>query len=195
MRNKIILAMAAAGMMYGASVYAVDPPTAGPFGSGKITFTGTITNSPCDIAPGDDAITVPFGQISYRKLNTADATTDSKPFTIHLQNCAFDPNDTGTNPAGSAGKMSKVTVSFSGAANTSKNAYTNSGSAQHVGVQLLKSDNTTIIEPNTPMPDSDAQQLQAGNNELNFFARLIALDNGVTPGDFNASVTYTLKYL
>ncbi|EAA8471496.1 fimbrial protein [Salmonella enterica subsp. enterica] len=193
MRNKIILAMAAAGMMYGASVYAVDPPTAGPFGSGKILFTGTITNSPCDIAPGDDAITVPFGQISYRKLNTADATTESKPFTIHLQNCAFDPNTSET--AGSAGKMSKVTVSFSGAANTSKKAYTTSGIAQHVGVQLLKSDNATIIEPNTPMPDGDAQQLQAGNNELNFFARLIALDNGVTSGDFTASVTYTLKYL
>ncbi|EAW1762411.1 fimbrial protein [Salmonella enterica subsp. enterica] len=193
MRNKIILAMAAAGMMYGASVYAVDPPTAGPFGSGKIIFTGTITNSPCDIAPGDDAITVPFGQISYRKLNTADATTESKPFTIHLQNCAFDPNTPET--AGSAGKMSKVTVSFSGAASTSKKAYTTSGIAQHVGVQLLKSDNTTIIEPNTPMLDADAQQLQAGNNELNFYARLIALDNGVTPGDFNASVTYNLKYL
>ncbi|HAS8652012.1 fimbrial protein [Salmonella enterica] len=195
MRNKIILAMAAAGMMYGASVYAVDPPTAGPFGSGKITFTGTITNSPCDIAPGDDAITVPFGQISYRKLNTADATTDSKPFTIHLQNCAFDPNDAGSNPAGSAGKMSKVTVSFSGGANVAKKAYTTSGSAQHVGVQLLKSDNTAINEPNTQMPEDDAQQLQAGNNELNFYARLIALDNGVTPGDFTASVTYTLKYL
>ncbi|EJH7006167.1 fimbrial protein [Salmonella enterica] len=193
MRNKIILAMAAAGMMYGASVYAVDPPTAGPFGSGKILFTGTITNSPCDIAPGDDAITVPFGQISYRKLNTADATTESKPFTIHLQNCAFDPNTPDT--PSSAGKMSKVTVSFSGAANTSKKAYTTSGIAQHVGVQLLKSDNATIIDPNTPMLDGDAQQLQAGNNELNFFARLIALDNGVTPGDFNASVTYTLKYL
>lgn len=194
MRNKTILAMAAAGMMYGASVYAADPPTAGSsFGSGKIIFTGTITNSPCDIALGDDAITVPFGQISYRKLNTADATTESKPFTIHLQNCAFDPNTPET--AGSAGKMSKVTVSFSGAASTSKNAYTTSGIAQHVGVQLLKGDNTTIIEPNTPMPDSDAQQLQAGNNELNFYARLIALDNGVTPGDFNASVTYTLKYL
>lgn len=193
MRNKIILAMAAAGMMYGASVYAVDPPTTGPFGSGKIIFTGTITNSPCDIAPGDDAITVPFGQISYRKLNSADATTDSKPFTIHLQNCAFDPNN--TEIAGSAGQMSKVTVSFSGAANTSKKAYISSGKAQHVGVQLLKGDNTTIIEPNTPMPDSDAQQLQTGNNELNFFARLIALDAGVTPGDVNASVTYTLKYL
>ncbi|EAA5430222.1 fimbrial protein StdA [Salmonella enterica subsp. enterica] len=194
MRNKIILAMAAAGMMYGASVFAADTtPTAGPFGSGKILFTGTITNSPCDIAPGDDAITVPFGQISYRKLNTADATTDSKPFTIHLQNCAFDPNE--TTIAGSAGKMSKVTVSFSGTADTSGKAYVSTGRAQHVGVQLLKSDNTTIIEPNTPMPDTDAQQLQVGNNELNFFARLIALTDAATPGDVNASVTYTLKYL
>ncbi|EAU4078245.1 fimbrial protein [Salmonella enterica] len=193
MRNKIILAMAAAGMMYGASVFAADTtPTAGPFGSGKILFTGTITNSPCDIAPGDDAITVPFGQISYRKLNTANATTDSKPFTIHLQNCAFDPNE--TTIAGSAGKMSKVTVSFSGTADTSGKAYVSTGSAQHVGVQLLKGDNTSLITPNTPMPDGDAQQLQAGNNELNFFARLIALTDAATPGDVNASVTYTLKY-
>lgn len=194
MRNKIILAMAAAGMMYGASVFAADTtPTADQFGSGKILFTGTITNSPCDIAPGDDAITVPFGQISYRKLNTANATTDSKPFTIHLQNCAFDPNE--TTIAGSAGKMSKVTVSFSGTADTSGKAYVSTGSAQHVGVQLLKGDNTSLITPNTPMPDGDAQQLQAGNNELNFFARLIALTDAATPGDVNASVTYTLKYL
>lgn len=195
MRTKSLLTigLAIAGMMYGASVYAVDPPTAGPFGSGKITFTGTITNSPCDIAPGDDAITVPFGQISYRKLNAADATTNSKPFTIHLQNCAFDPNS--PDVTGSAGKMSKVTVSFSGSGDTTHKAYISTGSAQHVGVQLLKNDNSTIIEPNTPMPDTDAQQLKAGNNELNFFARLIALTGAATPGDVNASVTYTLKYL
>lgn len=193
MRNKIILAMAAAGMMYGASVYAADLPKSGPFGSGKIIFTGTITNSPCDIAPGDDAITVPFGQISYRKLNAENATTDSKPFTIHLQNCAFEPND--TTVAGSAGKMSKVTVSFSGTGDITHKAYISTGRAEHVGVQLLKSDNATIIEPNTPMLDADAQQLQDGNNELNFFARLIALGTGVTPGNVEASVTYTLKYL
>ncbi len=196
MRTKSLLTigLAAAGMMYGASVFAAgSTPTTGPFGTGKITFTGTITNSPCDIAPGDDAITVPFGQISYRKLNSADATTESKPFTIHLQNCAFDAND--TTIAGSAGKMSKVTVSFSGTGDTTHHAYISTGSAQHVGVQLLKSDNSTIIEPGATMPDGEAQQLQAGNNELNFFARLIALAADVTPGDVNASVTYTLKYL
>ncbi|EDV0070020.1 fimbrial protein [Salmonella enterica subsp. enterica] len=197
MRTKSLLTtcIVAAGMMYGASVFAAGTtPTAGPFGSGKITFTGTITNSPCDIAPGDDAITVPFGQISYRKLNAVDATTDSKPFTIHLQNCAFDPDDSTTNK-NSVGKMSKVTVSFSGGGDATHHAYVSTGSAKHVGVQLLKSDNTTIIEPNTPMTDGDAKQLQAGNNELNFFARLIALAADVTPGDVNASVTYTLKYL
>ncbi|EBG1930874.1 TPA: fimbrial protein [Salmonella enterica subsp. enterica serovar Hvittingfoss] len=196
MRTKSLLTigLAVAGMMYGASVFAAGTtPTAGPFGSGKITFTGTITNSPCDVAPGDDAITVPFGQISYRKLNTADATTNSKPFTIHLQNCAFDPNS--PDVTGSAGKMSKVTVSFSGSGDTTHKAYISTGSAQHVGVQLLKNDNSTIIEPNTPMLDTDAQQLKAGNNELNFFARLIALGTDVTPGDVDASITYTLKYL
>ncbi|EHK8846557.1 fimbrial protein [Salmonella enterica subsp. enterica serovar Oslo] len=193
-KSLLTIALAAAGMMYGASVFAAGAtPTAGPFGSGKITFTGTITNSPCDVAPGDDAITVPFGQISYRKLNAADATTNSKPFTIHLQNCAFDANS--PDVTGSAGKMSKVTVSFSGSGDTTHKAYISTGSAQHVGVQLLKNDNSTIIEPNTPMPDADAQQLQAGNNELNFFARLIALGADVTPGDVDASITYTLKYL
>lgn len=199
MRTKSILAiaLAAAGMMYGASVFAAGAttPTAGPFGSGKITFTGTITNSPCDVAPGDDAITVPFGQISYRTLKAADATTKSEPFTIHLEHCAFDPNDSGTSPTGSAGKMSKVTVSFSGTGDATHHAYNSTGSAQHIGVQLLKSDNTTIIEPNSQMTDADAQQLHNGNNELNFFARLIALGTDVTPGDVNASVTYTLKYL
>ncbi len=198
MRTKSILAiaLAAAGMMYGASVFAAGattPPTAGPFGSGKITFTGTITNSPCDIAPGDDAITVPFGQVSYRKLKAADATTESKPFTIHLEHCAFDPNS--PDVTDSAGKMSKVTVSFSGTGDATHHAYNSTGSAQHIGVQLLKSDNSTIIEPNTQMTDADAQQLHNGNNELNFFARLIALGTDVTPGDVNASVTYTLKYL
>ncbi|EKC2616473.1 fimbrial protein [Salmonella enterica] len=200
MRTKSLLtiALAAAGMMYGASVYAVDPPTTAPFGSGTVTFTGTITNSPCDIAPGDDAITVPFGQISYRKLNANDSKTESKPFTIHLQNCGFDANDTGngvTVDPTSAGKMSKVTVSFAGTGNNTIKAYTGSGSAKNVGVQLLMGDNSTIIEPNTLMPDDKAQQLHTGNNELTFYARLVALGAPATSGDFSVPVTYTLKYL
>ncbi|ECP4390116.1 TPA: fimbrial protein [Salmonella enterica] len=194
MRTKSLLtiALAAAGMMYGASVFAAgSTPTTGPFGSGTVTFTGTITNSPCDVAPGDEKIIVPLGQISYRHLKAADDASDSKPFTIHLQNCAFDPDDSATNK-NPIGKMSKVTVSFTGNADTNNKGYVNKGSAQDVAVQLLKSDNHSILAPNT---DADAQQLQTGNNELNFFARVVALGTSVTPGTVESSVTYTLKYL
>ncbi|EIK1186259.1 fimbrial protein, partial [Salmonella enterica] len=133
MRTKSLLTigLAAAGMMYGASVFAAgSTPTTGPFGTGKITFTGTITNSPCDIAPGDDAIAVQLGQISYRHLKAADDVSDSKPFTIHLQNCAFDTDDATSNP-NPVGKMSRVTVSFSGNADSNNKGYVNTGNAQN----------------------------------------------------------------
>jgi type 1 fimbria pilin len=199
MRTKLILAMATAGMMYGTSAFAVgEGVVSAPlqFGTGTVTFTGTITNSPCDIAPGDDDIKVSFGQVSNRHFKAANDTTDSKPFTIHLQNCSFDPNaaDSGAS-ADSAGKMSKVAVSFSGTPDVEHKAYTNGGNAKNVGIQLLKSDNSTIIVPNSVAGDKDAQQLQAGNNNLSFFARLIALAADVTPGEVKASVTYTLKYM
>ncbi|HFJ3761275.1 TPA: fimbrial protein [Salmonella enterica] len=196
MRTKLILAMATAGMMYGTSAFAADPTPPLQFGTGTVTFTGTITNSPCDIAPGDDNIQVSFGQVSNRHFKAADDTTDAKPFTIHLKDCSFDPNaaDSGVS-ADSAGKLSKVTVSFSGTGETTHHSYVNTGSAKNVGIQLLKSDGHTYIDPNSMAPESDAQQLQAGNNNLNFFARLIALDTNVAPGGIEASVTYTLKYM
>lgn len=35
--------LAASAMVYGASAFAADPTTGGPFGGGTIHFTGTIT--------------------------------------------------------------------------------------------------------------------------------------------------------
>ncbi|HGG6756340.1 TPA: fimbrial protein [Salmonella enterica subsp. enterica serovar Java] len=196
MRNKLILVMATAGMMYGTSAFAADPTPPLQFGTGTVTFSGTITSSPCDIAPGDDKIEVAFGQVSKRHFKAADDTTDPKPFTIHLMDCSFDPNDAGpSNAVTSAGKLSKVTVSFSGTGETTHHSYVNTGSAKNVGIQILKSDAHTYIEPNSVAVEADAQQLQAGNNNLNFFARLIALDTNVAPGGIDASVTYTLKYM
>ncbi|EDK5786701.1 fimbrial protein StdA [Salmonella enterica subsp. enterica serovar Panama] len=184
--------LAAATMIGGTSAFAATP-TMGPFGSGTIHFTGTITNSPCSVAPGDDALVVPFGQISYRDLDAADKTTASHPIVIHLTGCAFDP-DPGT-PANPAGLMSKAQVAFTGAPTTGNKAYANAGSARNVGVQLLESDNNTPIEANYIPKITDAQQLQAGDNQLRFFARLIAVGGAATPGSVDSTVTYTLTYL
>ncbi len=112
--------------MYGASAFATVNHEVGPFGSGKVTFTGTITNSPCDIKAGDDDITVKFGQISYRSLkgDKAADTADIQPVTIHLQNCAFDAN-TGQDSSTKPTLMSRVVVSFSGGAAPGDVAYAN----------------------------------------------------------------------
>ncbi|EHY9252256.1 fimbrial protein [Salmonella enterica] len=191
MRTKSLLtiALAAAGMMYGASVFAAAPAT-GPFGSGTITFTGTIINSPCDIKTGD--ITVPFGQISYRKLEAGHAT-DSIGFTIPLENCGFDTDGQDANKK----LFDKATVIFSSdhGFDTGTNSFNNGGAAdaaQNVGVQILENDNTTVITPGT---QSTSNQLHDGANNLNFKARLIAVGAAATTGSINTQVIYTLKYL
>ncbi|HAT6801625.1 TPA: fimbrial protein [Citrobacter freundii] len=192
LKKTSLTVLATAAMMFGATVSAA-PPTTGPFGSGTIHFTGTITNSPCTVAPGDDALVVSFGQISYRQLSAANDTTPSQPIVIRLTQCAFDPDTGATNP-NPIGLMSKVKVSFSGTGTTDNKGYVSTGTAQNVAVQLLKSDNNTVIEANTAMPDGDAQQLQAGDNQLRFFARLLAT-GAVIPGSVDSTVTYTLTYM
>ncbi|EBR8158063.1 fimbrial protein StdA [Salmonella enterica subsp. enterica serovar Newport] len=193
MFRKTSLAVMAAAMICSTSAFAADPPTTGPFGKGTITFHGTVTNSPCNIAPGDDALKVEFGQVSYRELSAADKYTASQPIVIHLTDCSFNP-DTATPVTRPEGLMSKVQVAFTGDATNNNKGFVSTGSAANVAVQLLKSDNSTLIPPGYVPTDADAQQLQPGNNELRFFARLLALD-AVTPGEVNAQVTYTLTYL
>ncbi|EFP2800402.1 fimbrial protein [Salmonella enterica] len=203
MRNKIIITMAAAGiMMYGASAFAADTVdhTAGPFGSGKVTFIGVITNSPCDIAPGDDDLTVKFGQISYRKLEAAHATdvADTKPVTIHLQNCSFDVAAS----SGGSEPMSMVHVNFTGTTTAGGGdiAYPNSigGSmATGVGVKLLASDGTTVLKPSElASKGTSLQKLATGDNQIQLFAQLVNLGDAdtVKPGNINIPLTYTLTY-
>ncbi|HAT1685414.1 TPA: fimbrial protein [Klebsiella oxytoca] len=198
-KKSVLAVTVVAAMMSAAPVWAADPaPSTGPFGSGTIHFTGTITNSPCSIAPGDEALTVSFGQVSRKVLKNEGDFSPSQPIVIHLTGCSFDPDTPPTGgTANPVGAMSRVQVSFGNTAViTGSHAFANTAggadAAQNVGVQLLESNNSTIIEPNTA---SAAQQLQAGDNQLKFFARLLAVGGAATPGNFDASVNYTLTYL
>ncbi|HFW4212030.1 TPA: fimbrial protein, partial [Salmonella enterica subsp. enterica serovar Reading] len=185
------------------SAFAADTPdhSVGPFGSGKVTFTGTITNSPCDIAPGDDNLTVNFGQISYRKLKAANAadTQDVKPVTIHLQNCSFDPNTSSSGIKNLVGAMSMVSVAFTGTADTGDTAYANTpgaGMATGVGVQLLDSDLHPLKPSVLSSTGTTPQQLQTGDNQINLFAQLINLggEDSIKPGNIETALNYTLTY-
>ncbi|EEJ5313278.1 fimbrial protein StdA [Salmonella enterica] len=199
MRNKILLTMAVTGMMYGASAFA-DPSTPLNFGTGTVTFRGTITNAPCDIATGDDKLDVDFGQVSYRVLKTPDTADDAhaKTFTIHLQNCSFDENSDTQTKADKPFLMSKVQIAFSGTPATgSKKAFVGA-TDPNLGVQLT-TPTGTIVDPSSA-PDfskaGDAIQLQSGDTPLAYTAKLINVgtDGSVKPGTFSIPVNYTLKY-
>ncbi|EBB6196974.1 fimbrial protein StdA [Salmonella enterica] len=196
MRNKIILAMAAAGMMCATSAFAdapsVQPPT---LATAHITVTGTINNSPCDIKSGDDNLIVAFGQFSNRHLQAAGQPADAKynkDFAIHLENCSFD-TDSSTQEL----KMSKVAVSFSaggGVAAPENGIFPNSqdpGMAKNVGVQFLDDKGQVIKTGNT-----NTQQLAQGSNQINLTAQLVNTGGAgsVTTGQINIPLTYTLTY-
>ncbi|EDX6409114.1 fimbrial protein [Salmonella enterica subsp. enterica serovar Oranienburg] len=200
MRNKLLLAMAVTGMMYGVSAYAVEDPTPpAKFGSGTVTFRGTITNAPCDIATGDDDLHVDFGQVSYRSLKKQDVADDAhaKNFTIHLQNCEFDKGTAeGNNPAPDL--MSRVQIAFSGTpAADSKKAFV-STTDPNLGVQLIGSSGVAITPSSTPdfTKAGDPVQLSPGDTPLVYTAKLmnVGMEGSVKPGAFTIPVNYTLKY-
>ncbi|EEG2675188.1 fimbrial protein [Salmonella enterica] len=201
MRNKLLLAMAVTGMMYGVSAFAEGPTPPAKFGSGTVTFRGTITNAPCDIATGDDDLHVDFGQVSYRSLKTHDAADDAhaKNFTIHLQNCEFDVPSVTDKPTNPGGMMSKVQIAFSGTpAADSKKAFV-STTDPNLGVQLADTKGTVIDPSATPdfTKVGDPIQLNPGDTPLVYTAKLInvgAVDGSVKPGAFTIPVNYTLKY-
>lgn len=190
MRNKTLLAIAAVGMMYGTSAFAE-----GQFGSGTITFRGTILDSPCDVSvtgPDGTKDAVAFGQVSKRALDAADAVDEanSKVFTVNLKNCSFDPS---AEPGGVP--HSKVAVSFSGNQSGSKKAFIG-GINQSVGVQLSDATGAIIDPADAVKPVTPGIQLHDGDNTLYYTAKLmnVGIKGSVTAGAFDIPVNYTLKY-
>lgn len=66
MRNKIILAMAAVGMMGGTSAFAANTIATTDAGGGTMTFSGSVIDAPCSIVPDSQNIKVDLGQVSMK---------------------------------------------------------------------------------------------------------------------------------
>ncbi|EOG5643139.1 fimbrial protein [Salmonella enterica subsp. enterica serovar Chester] len=141
--------------------------------SGKVTFNGTVVDTPCNLAPGADgeAVPVDFGQLSMSQLNAGHQST--KDFVIKLTDCdltgktagiAFDAVDTD-------------------AAKTLINA---SGTAANLGIG---------IQGITFGTEKDLSGLHDGNNDLQFTAFAKKADTAaVTAGSFNAVSTFVISY-
>ncbi|EBW7152297.1 fimbrial protein [Citrobacter braakii] len=200
MRNKIILAMAAAGMMCGTSAFAADIPTTDA-GGGTIVFSGSVIDAPCSIVPENQNIQVDLGQVTKKSLAEADKKSSLVPFTINLAQCSFE--DMTGNTTQGATNYSKVAVAFSGitaptGGDLTKGEIANSATnnpAANVAIQLLKGDASTPVDlSKAPTAGDITLDTSSATNKLNFFARMITVGGAASQGAVGATVTYKLRY-
>ncbi|HFH0426087.1 TPA: fimbrial protein [Salmonella enterica subsp. enterica serovar Bovismorbificans] len=187
MRNKILSAMVAAGMMmYGASAFALDSSISG--GSGTINFTGTVQMGACDIKIPDQ--TVNFGQVAAHGITATES--HPQPFSIQLSDCQLTGLTSGPNG------ITKVSVVFSDThhSGTNKKIIDTTGDT-HVGIKIKNDVSGQFLDVtgavDTAATDNDIP-IAGSNPLLSFTAYLIQNGAPVTTGPFSASATYTLTY-
>lgn len=190
MFKKTLFAAISAALFAGAAFNA----SAADEGHGTVTFSGMVITAPCSIAPGDDQLDVPLGEVADTALNGGKYSLPTD-FTIHLQDCTLTAKN---EDGGTTILHSKVNVTFTSAnvdktdsslmANTFEGNY---GGATGVGVRILDSGSSAIKlgEPYTiTFPDTNSYQ------ELNFKARMESLAKNATEGNVSSQANYVLTY-
>lgn len=178
MNMKVNKTIMAAAVIFGMSslAHAADQ------GHGKVTFTGSIIDAPCSIAPESIDQTVELGQISNAALKD-NGHSMPKNFDIKLEGCSF----------GQPTAKNKVQVTFTGMESAAGNGLLGiTGNAKGASVAITQSDGQ-IIKLGKPTKE---QALQDGNNTLTFAAYMQGdgASTDVVEGDFQAVADFTLAY-
>ncbi|EAO1992398.1 type 1 fimbrial protein [Salmonella enterica] len=141
---------------------------------GKVTFSGSVVDTPCNLAPGADGRDIPveFGQLSMSQLN-ADQQS-SQNFVIKLENCNL------------SGKTAGITFD-SVDVNAGKTLINAGGTATGLGIG---------IQGITFGTEKELTGVHDGDNDLQFtaFAKKAVDGTNVTAGSFNAISTFVISY-
>ena len=177
--KKCIIALSVLSLFTASSVYAAG-------NTGKVTFTGSIIDSPCSIAPGSLHQTVSLGAISNVLLADSGNTGSSTPqiFKIELEDCVI----------ATAGTNDKVTARFTGATSSydPESLALTGGTARGASIQMFTNDGEKV-KINTP---TAAQQVFNGSNTLTFTANVKGGGSTATivPGTFQVPANFVLSY-
>ncbi|HCM8928201.1 TPA: fimbrial protein [Salmonella enterica subsp. enterica serovar Paratyphi B] len=192
----ISAAIIAVVMGYTATATAEAPATvssgSGKFGGGTIIFTGSVTEAPCSIPPGDQNQTVDLGAVSAQAL-TSGKGSEPVSIKINLKNC-----DLGTDS-----KYSKASLKFQDngdmqATGKSKGLLNTTGSSD-IAVQLLNRSNAPIdfTSDATMKPGTEVTLSTGADSDIIFRAHLLGTTGATktpTAGAIKAQVSYLLDY-
>ncbi|MEX9949311.1 fimbrial protein [Providencia rettgeri] len=181
--KKIILATLVSSAM-SASVFAADA------GKGIVTFTGSIIEAPCSIAPGDESQTIDLGQVSNVTLQSGQMSS-AQPFEIHLQGCTLNAKYTDKDGKEHGFDNNLVKVTFAGTEWLDTGLIQITGDASGAGVVLMNKSGSKI-DINSSTTD---RAYTSGDNILSFQAALQGQSGtAVVPGSFSATTNFTLAY-
>ncbi|MHA7846103.1 fimbrial protein [Serratia sp. D1N4] len=149
--------------------------------NGQVKFEGNITTEACQVVNNtSNPAEVVLGKVGYTAFNGVGSTASATSFVLALKNCPPTVNN--------------AFITFDGASATSDNrslaltAGTNVASG--VGVQISDASNNVL-----PLRAASlAYPLTAGDNDLKFVARYVAISDTVLPGSANAVTTFDITY-
>ncbi|STB68486.1 major fimbrial subunit [Citrobacter freundii] len=150
--------------------------TMADMGAGTVTFTGTVSDAPCNIAAESVDQTVPFGLISKSYLNGNKEVM--KNFDIKLEQC-----DTTT--------LKKAAVTFYGPNNATGAELKTTGVAQNVAIRLSSGGNDVTLGTAVETP------MQGETNLLKFTAyakKAAGAAGDVTEGEFSSVADFRMSY-
>jgi type 1 fimbria pilin len=147
------------------------------FQSGGVTFTA----STCNVSAGSQNVTVTLPSIAASALGAVGATAGTTRFGINLTGCS--PNlvvhatlSTSNPYTGISGVIAPTT---------------GAGYASGVGIQILQTDGATPVTFDAPFLTGTTN---VANYAFNLYARYYQTATPVTPGQVQATATYTLTY-
>lgn len=154
--------------------------------TGKINFTGAVTDITCNVTAGGTTNTVILPSVPIKALKGASSTAGKTQFDMDLSGC--------NSP------MSLVTAFFQ----EGDSVDSQSGRLKNINAMGAKKVTLQLIDGRThqPIKVGNHAQIQKGNfasirngkAHLRYFVQYYAEDAGVTPGAINSLVTYSLTY-
>lgn len=159
----------------------VLPPAQAGSDTLMINVIAEVVNQACSLRPGDETITINFGNIVNKEL-LRDQRTLGKEFQLHLEEC--DPD---------ISKSVKVTFSGQGAPED-PDLLALMGDSAAKGIAIGLEQQGSVLPLNKA---SRALMLTTGRNVLTFAAYVQLLSSGqagLVPGTFSASANFKLEY-
>jgi P pilus assembly protein, pilin FimA len=182
----VFVAAIASGATFSASaIDTVLGSDAGAQGTGgQVNFTGSITDSACDITTESTNQDVDLGKWASNYFKSTGTETTKTPFHIKVKDCPS--------------SVTKVSVLFEGQHDTAdKDLLAVSGGAQGVAIQLLEADESTKIaldNVSKEYPVNAGSEGEEGTADLTFYANYRATTDKVVAGDANGVANFEMVY-